>query len=68
MTPIMLSLTVYYILLVKNSLLTSLSAVLRTKTIDVLVMIFRTAHSPWPPPSYFMQILMKPQQKDDFQS
>lgn len=31
-------------------------------------MIFRTTHSPWPPPPYFMQILMKPQQKEDVQS
>lgn len=68
MTPIILSLTVYYIPLVKNNLLTSLSAVLCTKIINVLVMIFRTTHSPWPPPPYFMQILMKPQQKEDVQS
>lgn len=51
MTPIMLSLTVYYIPLVKNNLLTSLSAVLCTKIINVLVMIFPTTHSPLATPT-----------------
>ena len=41
-TPVMLSLTVYYIPPVKNGLLTSLPVVLCTKAIDVLVVIFQT--------------------------
>lgn len=60
----MLSLATYYIiLLVKNCMLTSLTAVLCTKTINMLRVISQTTHYPWPlPHPSFTQILTKPQQ------